>query len=114
MIIAMIEVRVDHHLYVRKADLPIGHEGQIKQRLTIANGEKAAARKRRQWGAEDLPDSIALYADDGEWLILPRGFAAELVGGMTLSGYEVCWDDQTSLPQLPLHKLVLNGPTLRD
>jgi superfamily II DNA or RNA helicase len=110
----MIEVRIDNYLRVRKADLPIGHEQQIKQRLTIANGEKAAARKRRQWGAEDLPDSFVLYEDVGPLLIMPRGFATELEGGMKLSGYEIRWSDQTSLPQLPLHKLVLNGPTLRE
>src|SRR3954470_19051911 len=98
MIIAMITVRIDHHLYVRKADLPIGHEEQIKQRLTVANGEKAAARKRGQWGWADLPDSFALYVDAGPTLVMPRGFALELRAGLEASGHAVRWDDQTAAP----------------
>lgn len=114
MIIAMIEVRLDHHLHVRKADLPIGHEEQIKQRLTVVNGEKAAARKRGQWGWQELPDSFALYAEEGPWLVMPRGFAAELRAGLEFSGHVVRWDDQTAAPSLPLRKIVQEGPILRD
>src|SRR3954469_18751621 len=102
----MITVRIDNKLSVRKADLPIGHEEQIKQRLTVANGEKAAARKRGQWGWEDLPDSFALYTDAGPELIMPRGFAHELRGGLELSGHAVHWDNQTAAPSLPLRKLI--------
>lgn len=115
MIIAMmIEARIDSRLRVRKADLPIGHEEQIKQRLTVSNGEKAAARKRHQWGWEDLPDSFALYEDAGPLLVMPRGYAAELQGGLALSGHEIRWDDQTAAPSLPLRKLIPSGPTLRE
>lgn len=114
MIIVMIEVRIDSHLRVRKADLPIGHEELIKQRLTIPNGEKAAARKRRQWGWEDLPDSILLYEDAGPLLVMPRGFALELRAGLNASGHDVGWHDHTAAPSLRLDEMVSQGPTLRD
>jgi superfamily II DNA or RNA helicase len=109
----MIEVTIDSRLRVRKRDLPVGHEAQIKQRLTVANGAKAAARKRQQWGWQDLPDSFALYEDDGPVLVLPRGFAAELRAGLESSGHKLRWDDQTAAPSLRLDQLVHDGPTLR-
>jgi superfamily II DNA or RNA helicase len=114
MITGMATVRIDDHLRVRKADLPPGHEAAIKQRLTIANGARIAAIKRKQWGARDLPESILLYSDDGPQLVMPRGFAFELRAGLEASGYELKWDDQTSAPSLPLLALVNQGPTLRE
>jgi hypothetical protein len=93
--------------------LPIGHEAAIKARLTVVNGEKAAAAKRKQWGWRDLPDSFALYQDDGPYLVMPRGYAAELRAGIRMSGEHVEWDDQTSARSLRIDKMVLSGPTLR-
>jgi superfamily II DNA or RNA helicase len=112
MIIGMVKVRIDDHLRVRKADLPPGHEMAIKARLTIPNGARIAAIKRKQWGARDMPESIVLYEDDGPRLIMPRGFAAELRAGLQMAGYELRWDDQTSAPSLPLLELVNQGPSL--
>jgi superfamily II DNA or RNA helicase len=109
----VITVRIDDHLHVLKADLPIGHEAAIKERLTITNGAKEAAIKRRQWGAQDMPDSLLLYRDDGPTLVLPRGFAAELRAGIEFSGHEMRWDDQTSAPSLLLDQLVHQRPNLR-
>jgi hypothetical protein len=114
MITGMVKVRIDDHLRVRKADLPPGHEVAIKQRLTIPNGERVAAIKRKQWGARDMPEHFDLYRDDGPWLIMPRGFAAELRAGLEASGYVLSWDDQTSAPSLPLLSMVHQGPTLRE
>jgi len=110
---AVIRARIDDRLRVRKIDLPVGHEAAIKQRLTVANGERVAAIKRRQWGAEDLPKFLYLYADDGPELVMPRGYAAELRAGLQAAGYDVEWDDRTSAPSLPLSKLVNSGPDLR-
>jgi superfamily II DNA or RNA helicase len=109
-----VEVILSDRLRVRKIDLPPGHEAQIKQRLTVPNGEKAAALKRRDWGADDLPDSFALYADEGPWLVAPRGYAAELRAGLELSGHSVRWEDKTSARSLPLDEFVHHGPALRD
>jgi ATP-dependent helicase YprA (DUF1998 family) len=109
----MITVRIDDHLHVRKVDLPIGHEAAIKQRLTVPNGDKAAALKRGDWGAPDLPDAFALYQDQGPCLVLPRGYAAELRAGLERAGYGITWDNQTSDAPLPLNRLVSTGPTLR-
>jgi superfamily II DNA or RNA helicase len=114
MIIGMVTVRIDDHLRVRKSDLPPGHEVAIKQRLTIPNGARIAAIKRKQWGARDLPESILLYRDEGPQLVMPRGFAFELRAGIEMAGYELTWDDQASAPSLPLLSLVNQGPTLRD
>lgn len=109
-----VRVVIDDHLHVRKADLPIGHEEAIKQRLTVPNGAKAAARKRNDWGWQELDDSFPLYVDVGEHLVLPRGYAAELRAGIKLAGYDFAWDDRTSVAPLELHKIILDGPTLRD
>jgi superfamily II DNA or RNA helicase len=109
----MITVTIDNRLRVRKSQLPIGHEAAIKARLTVANGDKAAARKRRQWDWESLPDSFPLYAHDGPYLIMPRGYAFELRAGLELSGEKVIWIDQTSAPSLSIDQMVLQGPTLR-
>jgi superfamily II DNA or RNA helicase len=113
MIIGMIKVRIDNRLRVRKRDLPIGHEAAIKQRLTVTNGEKAAARKRNQWGWQDLPDAFMLYAEHGYYLVMPRGYAAELRAGLRAADCDVQWDDRTAAPSLPLFDLVNQGPTLR-
>jgi superfamily II DNA or RNA helicase len=110
----MISVTIDNRLRVRKRDLPPGHEAQIKQRLTVANGEKAAARKRHQWGWQDLPDSFALYENEGPVLVMPRGFASELRAGLEMSGHEVRWDDRTAAPSLRLDQLVHERPKLRS
>jgi superfamily II DNA or RNA helicase len=109
----VISVTIDNRLRVRKHDLPPGHEAQIKQRLTVVNGERAAARKRQQWGWQDLPESFALYEDQGPVLVMPRGFAAELRAGLQMAGHEVRWDDHTAAASLRLNDLVLEGPTLR-
>jgi hypothetical protein len=109
----VISVTIDNRLRVRKRDLPPGHEEQIKQRLTVVNGERAAARKRQQWGWQDLPESFALYEDEGPVLVMPRGFAAELRVGLQMAGHEVRWDDRTAAASLRLNDLVLEGPTLR-
>jgi len=113
MIIGMVKVRIEDHLRVRKADLPVGHELAIKSRLTIPNGERAAALKRKQWGARDMPEHFTLYRDDGPDLVMPRGFAAELRAGLEMDGHEIQWDDQTACPSLRLDQLVHQGPTLR-
>jgi superfamily II DNA or RNA helicase len=112
MIIGMITVRIDDHLHVLKVDLPIGHEAAIKQRLTVPNGDKAAALKRGDWGAPDLPDAFALYQDQGPHLVLPRGYAAELRAGLERAGYGIAWVDETSSASLPLNRLVSTGPEL--
>jgi superfamily II DNA or RNA helicase len=112
MIIGMITVRIDDHLHVLKVDLPIGHEAAIKQRLTVPNGDKAAALKRGDWGAPDLPDAFTLYQDQGPLLVLPRGYAAELRAGLERAGYGIAWVDETSDASLPLNRLVETGPDL--
>lgn len=113
MIIGMITAIIDDHIRVRKADLPIGHEAAIKQRLTVRNGDKVAALKRKQWGAQDMPDAFVLYVDAGPELVLPRGYAAELRAGLQASGHELRWDDRTSTPSLRWDQLVNQGPALR-
>jgi len=114
MIIGMVTVHIDNRLRVRKADLPPGHEMAIKSRLTIPNGARAAAIKRKQWSAHDMPENIVLYQDDGPVLVMPRGFAAELRAGLEMSGHKLSWDDQTSSPSLRMDQLVHQGPTLRE
>jgi hypothetical protein len=113
MIIGMIEVRIDDRLRVRKADLPIGHEAQIKAAPDRANGDKAAARKRRQWGARTCPTPSCSTRTMGPLLVMPRGYAAELRAGLELSGHEVSLGGQDQAPQLPLRELVDQGPDLR-
>jgi superfamily II DNA or RNA helicase len=114
MIIGMVKVRIDNRLRVLKSDLPPGHEAAIKERLTIINGARVAAIKRNQWGAREMPETIELYEEDYSWLIMPRGFAAELRAGLEASGHKLVWEDNTSAPSLPLYSLIHEGPTLHD
>lgn len=109
-----IVVRIDSALSVRRSDLPAGAEAQIRQRLTIANGEKERALRRGDRGAINLPDYFELWGASEDRLLMMRGFAAELRAGLAAMGCRVRWDDHTSAPPLPWDMLALmRVPMLR-
>lgn len=112
----MIEVAatISNSILVRLSDLPTGAEQAIKDHLTIANQGRVEAIKRGDWGAEEMPVVFELWEQQGDLLVLPRGFARTLVDGLAGYGASVAWNDQTAHTSLPLSYLTsLGAPTLR-
>lgn len=110
-----VKVTIDSALRVRHRDLPTGAGAQIRERLTIPNQKKIEALERREYGARDMPDGFELWEDAGDELVMMRGFAAELRGGLEAMGATVQWDDQTSAPSVPLRlTMSMSKPTLDD
>lgn len=85
-------------------DLPPMVLDQIKSALTVKNEDREKQLSERVFGAWDLPEWIELYRLEqrrgGDNVIcLPRGFAANLVTGLTAMDHQIVWDDQrTSYP----------------
>lgn len=110
-----VKVTIDSALRVRHRDLPAGAGAQIRERLTIINEKKVEAVRRREYGASDMIDSFDLWSDDGEYLVMARGFAAELRAGLEAMGATLIWDDQTAAPPVPLREtMAMAVPTLDD
>jgi hypothetical protein len=85
-----LELRVDE-VDARAIDL-------IKSALTFPNEDRQQAAREEVPGWWDMPETIELYRDEqrrsGHVLLLPRGFADQLVQGLASIGGEVIWDDQ--------------------
>lgn len=62
--------------------------------INIPNREKEEAVRLQRYGANDMPDEIALWYEDGGWLVLPRGLRDPLVNGFKEIDVEVAWDDR--------------------
>lgn len=80
-------------------DLPLVAKTQICNALTIPNEEREKALSLKQFGAWDLPEFLPLWREEthrsgAHMLYLPRGFAAQLVAGLSGLGIEIAWDDQ--------------------
>jgi superfamily II DNA or RNA helicase len=85
---------IDHCLRVRVSDLPSDIADHIMEALSIPNLAKQKALDQYVWGAEQLPDSIELYSIEGEWLVMPRGFATMYAEGLRAMGMEIGWVDR--------------------
>lgn len=80
----MVEVTalVDSQITIAKKDLdPVVIE-QIFSALRIPNPDKALAKREKIGGWWLMPDNIVLYKEDDERIILPRGFANQLIQGL--------------------------------
>lgn len=84
-----MRVEIGTHLAICLDDLPPGILPQLKSALTIPNGEKEVAVREKVWGAEQLPDTISLYEDNGRTLYAPRGFLRAFMSGMQTIGQDV-------------------------
>jgi superfamily II DNA or RNA helicase len=85
---------IDYRLRVRLSELPPGVAEHIMEALSIPNLAKQKALDQFVWGAERMPDTIELYEIEGEYLVMPRGFAADYAQGMRDMGLEITWTDR--------------------
>lgn len=76
-----MQIDLDTHISLRVDDLEPSILDQLQQALTIPNGEKEVALREHVWGADKLPDFIALYEVQGDRIYLPRGFQRSLQRG---------------------------------
>ena len=79
---------------MRLSDLPDGVAEYIMEALSIPNLAKQKALDQFVWGAESMPDEIKLYEIDGEWLVMPRGFATSYAEGLRSMGVTIGWVDR--------------------
>lgn len=91
---AEITTVLDHRIRVRLSDLPPGVGDHIMEALSIPNLVKQKALDQFVWGAEQMPDLIELFEIDGEWLVMPRGFATAYAEGLRSMGLEIGWVDR--------------------
>ena len=95
----IIHAKIAGEIEISIDAIPADALGLIKSALTVRNEDRDKALQERVFGAWDMPEFIELYRVEarrgGDHVIcLPRGFAANLVGGMASMGHEVQWDDQ--------------------
>ncbi len=92
---------VSSEIVVRIDDLPPGQLDLLKGALCFKNEEREKQEKLKLFGFWDLPETISLWREErrrggDHVLCMPRGFAAQLVGGLASVGATVEWDDQRS------------------
>ena len=89
----MVTIRIDHKLRVPWAELPPAVTKLIIQALSIPNIEREKAKEQRVYGWEQMPQLIYLWERDGEDLVMPRGFFANLFDGLKAFDIEYSFDD---------------------
>lgn len=77
-----VNALVDSEITIAKHELTPAVIEQIFAALRIPNPEKALAKKEQIGGWWFIPDNILLYREEEDRIILPRGFAAQLVQGL--------------------------------
>ncbi len=103
----IVPATVSSEIVIRIDDLPPGQLDLLKGALTFRNEERDKNEKLRIFGWWDLPETIILWREEkrrgGEHVLcMPRGFAAQLVGGLASVGATVEWNDQRSIvPSAP-------------
>jgi superfamily II DNA or RNA helicase len=96
----MVRAILDHKIRVRLKDLPDGTLGLLMEALSIPNLAKYEAQKQHVWGWQAMPDTIDLWDMDGDFLVMPRGFAKEFGVGMRMLDQEVEWIDNRTWNEL--------------
>jgi superfamily II DNA or RNA helicase len=94
----MIKVEIGSTIKVRINDLPEGASRLLMEALSIPNMAKEKAKQMDQWGWQRMPDSIALWDLEGDYLIMPRGFFRDFKDGLTMLGGQIEVVDKTSFP----------------
>ena len=84
---------LDHKIRLWLPDLPGGIRESIAEALTIPNVAKLEAQKNHQWGWERMPDNIAMYSIEDDYMVMPRGFIQDYADGLRLLGYRPQWID---------------------
>ncbi len=97
----IVPATVSSEIVVRIDDLPPGQLDLLRSALTFRNEDRDKAEKIKQFGWWEIPETISLWREEkrrggDHVLCLPRGFAAQLVAGLSNAGATVKWDDQRS------------------
>lgn len=74
----------------------------LAEALTIPNLAKEAAKKNDTWGWQQMDDFIELWSLDGDWMVMPRGFALAFGEGMRLYDQVIDWTDNRTFERLPV------------
>lgn len=102
-----VRARITGEIELNVDEVPQQALEQIKSALTFVNEDREKQKSMNIFGWWDLPEVITLYRFErrrsGEHVILlPRGFAYQLLLGMGQAGIELVWDDQrVSVPASP-------------
>ncbi len=97
----IVPATVSSEIVVRIDDLPPGQLDLLKGALCFKNEDREKQEKLKTFGFWDLPETISLWREEkrrggDHVLCLPRGFAAQLVAGLSGAGATVEWNDQRS------------------
>jgi superfamily II DNA or RNA helicase len=89
-----IRAQIDSHIRLPLSDLPGQLREAICSSLTFPNPERETAKSEKVWRWEDVPTHVALWREEDDVLVLPRGFAARLRRGLQSNGFTLEWDDR--------------------
>ena len=91
---AFVKAFVDHHIWVDRNYLPAGVEQFITEALTFDNQEYLKALKLHLADADHMDPYVEMYEYEGDWLVMPRGFASQLGEGAEALGIDLRWHDE--------------------
>jgi superfamily II DNA or RNA helicase len=92
---------VNSHLWIDTGQLPEQVVGDLVDALTLDNQEYVNAKERKLANWQDMDPYVEMFDWEGDWLVCPRGFASQLIEGMSASGIIVHWTDERN--RLPGH-----------
>lgn len=97
----VINAQVSSEIVLRVDELDPVFLEQVRAALSFENEDKKKQAALNIFGWWDLPDVITMWREErrrggDHVLLLPRGFAAQLMVGATAAGYEIRWQDLRS------------------
>lgn len=87
---------LDSHVRVKDHAIPDDARQALMDELSMPNRAKERARKEKVWGWTDMPERVYLWDEDGDDVLIPRGFRRRFERGLREMGHEVEWDDRRS------------------
>lgn len=95
----IVRARVGSEITIRIEDLPPGAIEPIRSSLSFENEERRKNQALNIMGWWDLPEVVVMWREEttraGDHnLVLPRGYATQLVAGLAASGHGVDWVDE--------------------
>lgn len=92
---------VGSEIRIRVDDLPPLALEPIKASLSFPNEERAKNQSLNIMGWWDLPEFVVMWREEvtrggDHVIVLPRGFASQLVAGLSAAGCTIEWEDQRS------------------
>lgn len=89
-----VRAAVDNRIWLDSKRMPNRAVQAICEELTIDNQEYLKALELGLPEADDLEPYFELFDYEGDWLVLPRGFASQLVEGCEALDIELRWQDE--------------------